>query len=72
MLDISHISEYITAILTLWLGYIHKSLSDRPTRDEIILRQKANDIIQSEIKEDIREIKENLKDINQKLDQFYD
>lgn len=72
MLDLTYLSDYILAALTMWVGYIHKSINERPDRDEMLLRQQLNDIIQKEIKEDIHEIKQDLKVINQKLDQFYE
>lgn len=67
MFDLLHLSDYVLAAITCWIGYVHKQMADRPTREEVLLRQAVNEVIQKEIKDDISEIKADIKHIRDTL-----
>lgn len=69
---VTEISKYVWGAVVLWVGYVHNELRSRPTKTEIILRQQINDIIQQEIKEDIKEMKEDIKEIKSRVGTQHD
>lgn len=68
MIDLHEISNYVIAVVTGWVGYIHTELRNRPTREEVILRLENIETKLDHTQESLSELKEDLKSTRKELD----
>jgi NADH:ubiquinone oxidoreductase subunit len=52
--------DWLWSIAIGWVGYMHYQLKDKPSRDEIELRQLVNDERHKEIKEDLQRLENKI------------
>lgn len=57
--------DWLWALLLMWVASVERRMWLKTNRNEIELRQQVNDVVQ-------RELKEDLKRLEDKLDKIYD
>lgn len=67
MIDFTHMTDYVWAAISMWIGYIHNELRGKPSREELEALIDVQEVYIADIKDDIQEIKSDIKYIRDKL-----
>lgn len=68
MIDLSHLSDYLIALVTGYVGYIHNQLGNKVTREELADKLESIKLQLEYTREDIKEVKEDIKEIRTSID----
>lgn len=62
MIDVAQITQYAWAVALAWVGYVHREMNTRPTREELILRLENISTKVDYCRLEIKELKDRYQD----------